>query len=124
MSFFALAQDSAEEQKTFDGIGKAVKAGQSSDLAVYLASSIECDLLGKDEVYSKPQATQVMKDFFTKNKPKNFTTLHKSGKGQVKYIIGNYTTTAGENYRMTFFVKQEGNKYLVQQIRVEKGSAD
>ncbi|MDR1054941.1 MAG: DUF4783 domain-containing protein [Prevotellaceae bacterium] len=119
MSLFAVGQDSVAEQKVFDGVANAVKKGQHSELSAYFAPSIECDILGKEDVYSKAQAIQVMRNFFSKYKAKNFVTLHKSGKGQVKYIIGSYTTTAGENYRMTFFVKQDNDNFLVQQIRIE-----
>ena len=119
VSCLAIGQDQASEQKVFDGIAKAVKASQHTELSTYFASSIECDILGKEEVYSKPQATQVMKDFFTKYTVKNFSILHKSGNGQIKYIIGTYTSNAGDNFRMTFVVKQEGNNYLVQQIQIK-----
>lgn len=124
VSFFAFGQSNDNEQKVFDGIAQAVKNGQSAELSAYFASSLECDILGKDNVFSKPQATQVMKDFFAKNKPKTFSTLHKSGKGQAKFIIGSYTTTNGDVYRMTFFVKQESGNYLVQQIRIENGNSE
>jgi len=119
MTLFATGQNSAPEQKVFDEIAKAVKAGQCAELSVYFASSIECDILGKEDIYSKPQAIQVMKNFFSKYKAKNFVTLHKSGKGQAKYIIGTYQTTAGETFRMTFFVRQENDRFLIQQIRIE-----
>jgi hypothetical protein len=124
VSLFAVAQISVSEQKIFDDIANAVKKGQHDELSVYFASSIECDILGHENVYSKAQAVQVMRDFFSKYKAKNFVTLHKSGKGQVKYIIGSYATTAGENYRMTFFVKQDNTNFLVQQIRIEDNASE
>lgn len=123
MSLGLMGQKQATEQKVFDDITNAVKAGQVTELSAYFATSIECDMLGNDNVYSKAQATQIMKDFFAKYKPKSFSPLHKSGKGQVKYIIGSYATTAGETFRMTFFVKQEGDTFLLQQIRVETDNA-
>ena len=124
LPYFLPAQDLTSEQQVFEGIAKAVKEGQSTDLSAYFASSIECDILGKEDVYSKPQAIQVMKDFFSNYKAKNFSILHKSGKGQAKFIIGNYATVAGENYRITFFVKQDGTSYFVQQIRIEDGDSE
>ena len=112
---FAPAQDNQD----FNNIVKAIRDGQASDLSAYFASSVECDILGQNEVYSKSQATQVMKDFFAQHKAKSFLVLHHSGKNQTKYIIGSYVTIAGKTYRITCIVKQTGESYLIQQIRIE-----
>jgi hypothetical protein len=109
----------AQDNQDFNNIVKAIKDGQANDLSAYFASSVECDILGQNEVCSKSQATQVMKDFFAQHKAKSFSVLHHSGKNQAKYIIGSYVTIAGKTYRITCIVKQTSESYLIQQIRIE-----
>ncbi|MDR2563144.1 MAG: DUF4783 domain-containing protein [Prevotellaceae bacterium] len=118
LPLFVSAQDN-KENASFDEIVKAIKNGQVSDLSTYLASSVECDILGQNEVYSKAQTVQVIKDFFAQNKAKSFSVLHQSGKNQVKYLIGSYLTITGKSFRITCFIKQADELYLIQQIRIE-----
>lgn len=115
----AVAAQDNKENAGFDEIVKAIRNGQVNDLSAYLANSVECDILGQSEVYSKAQTVQVIKDFFTQNKPKSFSVLHQSGKNQVKYLIGSYLTITGKTFRITCFIKQTEDSYLIQQIRIE-----
>jgi hypothetical protein len=117
LPFFVSAQD--KENASFDDIVRAIKNCQVGDLSTHFASSVECDILGRSEVYSKAQTIQVMKDFFAQNKAKNFSILHQSGKNQVKYLIGSYVTITGKTYRITCFIKHAEELYLIQQIRIE-----
>ena len=117
LPLFVSAQD--KENASFDDIVKAIKNCQVGDLSTYFAGSVECDILGRSEVYSKAQTVQVMKDFFAQNKAKSFSILHQSGKNQVKYLIGSYVTITGKTYRITCFIKHAEELYLIQQIRIE-----
>lgn len=117
LPLFTTAQTT--EQDHFNNIVKAIKNGQVTELSTYLAPSVEYEILGQSNVYSKAQTIQVLKDFFAQNKAKSFSILHQSGKNQIKYIIGSYSTLTGKIYRITCFIKQEGASYLIQQIRIE-----
>jgi hypothetical protein len=77
-------------------------------------------MFGKSNVYSKAQTIQVMKDFFTQNKPKQFTVNHQGGQGETKFFIGTYKTITGKKYRISCSVKQEtGKTDMIMQIRIE-----
>ncbi|MDR1594104.1 MAG: DUF4783 domain-containing protein [Prevotellaceae bacterium] len=112
----ALGQEKIE----CEGIVTAIKNAQATELSPYLANTVECDIFGKSNVYSKAQTIQVMKDFFTQNKPKQFTVNHQGGQGETKFFIGTYKTVAGKKYRISCSVKQEiGKTDVLRQIRIE-----
>jgi hypothetical protein len=88
----------------------------------YLAEAVECTILGEEQMYSKEQARQIIRNFFTVNgEVRSYTIKHCSGKEYLKYAIGNLTTTNGSIFRITLFVNvDDGNKPKVQQLRIEK----
>ncbi|MDR1897064.1 MAG: DUF4783 domain-containing protein [Prevotellaceae bacterium] len=121
---FPLYASSQEIEKVeCEEIVNAIKNAQVSELSPYLANTVECDMFGKSNVYSKAQTIQVMKDFFTQNKPKQFNVNHQGAQGQIKFIIGTYKTITGKKFRISCFVKQEiGKNDMIQQIRIENST--
>ncbi|MDR2026892.1 MAG: DUF4783 domain-containing protein [Prevotellaceae bacterium] len=120
MMFSLFTTVRGQEKIECEGIVNAIKNAQVTDLSTYLANTVECDMFGKSNVYSKAQAIQVMKDFFTQNKPKQFTVNHQGGQGETKFFIGTYKTITGKKYRISCTVKQEiGKTDVIQQIRIE-----
>jgi hypothetical protein len=101
------------------GIFTAFKTGNSKALASYFNSSIELVILDKEDVYSKTQAEQIVKEFFAKHKPLGFTKLHEGGKDGAKYVIGNLKTSNG-TYRVYFLLKNRGGKQYIHQLRIEE----
>jgi len=88
----------------------------------YFAEAVECTILGEGQTYSKEQARQVIRNFFTVNgEVRSYTIKHCSGKEYLKYAIGNLTTTNGTVYRVTLFASvNDGNKPKIRQLRIEK----
>ncbi len=99
-------------------INAALKSGNSTALAKYLNTNVEIVILDNEDVYSRTQAQIILKDFFAKNKPSNFTILHQGGKEGANYIIGNLTTST-KTYRVYYLLKKSGNKSYIQQLRIE-----
>lgn len=102
--------------KIFD----AMKVGNAIEISKHFNSSVELVILDKEDVYSKQQAEQILKNFFDKNKTKNFTLLHQGGKEGAQYAIGNLETVSGKTYRVYFLVKESGGKPLIHQMRIEE----
>lgn len=96
----------------------ALKSGNAKELAKFFNSNIELEIFGDEEVYSKAQAELIVKDFFTKHIPSNFTKLHEGGKDGSKYIIGNITTSTG-TYRVYFLLKEKNGAALIHEFRIE-----
>ncbi|MDR0729130.1 MAG: DUF4783 domain-containing protein [Prevotellaceae bacterium] len=118
--FAAIAGAYGDDDRTlFDQMAKYLAAGDAEALSDYFSSTVEFDLLSDEGMYSKAQATLVLKWFFEKYPPKSFAFKHSSDKQTVKYAIGILHTQAGEILRVTVFIKED-NGIKIQQLRIEK----
>lgn len=95
------------------------KTGKAESVSKYFKDSVELTINNNENIYSSTQAELILKDFFKKNQPKDFTIIHEGGKGESKYAIGNLTTANG-NYRITLLFKKSGNTTYIHQLRIEK----
>jgi antitoxin component YwqK of YwqJK toxin-antitoxin module len=104
---------------SFTEVVKAIKSGNSAEVSKYFDNTVEITLPEKSNSYSKSQAELVLRDFFASNAVKDFEVLHKSETPGSQYCIGNLQTSNGI-FRTTIFMKQKGDKELVQELRFEK----
>jgi len=102
-------------------IGNAIRSGDARAVAKYFSTTVDLTILQQEEVYSKAQAEQVLRDFFSKNTPRTFSLIHKGvSKEGAKYAIGTLVTAQGTTYRTYFFVKQTASGESIQELRFEK----
>ena len=105
----------------YNEISDAIRSGDARAVARFFSSTVDLTILQQEEVYSKAQAEQVLRDFFSKNTPKSFSLIHKGvSKEGAKYAIGNLVTSNGTQYRTYFFVKQTTSGEVIQELRFEK----
>lgn len=105
----------------FGDISNAIRSGDAKAVSRYFSSTVDLTIMNQEEVYSKAQAEQVLRDFFSKNTPRSFNLIHKGvSKEGAKYAIGTLITSQGTEYRTYFFVKQTTNGELIQELRFEK----
>ena len=98
-------------------------SGDASKLSQYFNQTIELTFFEKEEIYSKTQAEIILRDFFTKNPPKQFIVLHEGGKESSKYAIGRYTSNS-KTYRITFLLKTINSQIFIHQLRIENEYAE
>jgi len=96
----------------------ALKAGNSAQIAKYFDNTVEITLPEKSNSYSKSQAELILRDFFTSNPVKSFTLIHQGDNAGSQYCIGTLLTKTA-SYRTTIYMKQRGDKQLLQEIRFE-----
>lgn len=105
----------------YSDIADAIRSGDARAVSRYFSSTVDLTILRQEEVYSKAQAEQVLRDFFSRNTPRSFNLIHKGvSKEGAKYAIGNLVTTQGEQFRTYFFVKQTASGEQIQELRFEK----
>ena len=104
---------------SFTEIINAIKTGNAAGVSKFFDNSVEITFPGKSNSYSKSQAELVLRDFFSNNPAKNFEIIHKSENEGSQYCIGNLETTNGI-YRTTIYLKQKGEKQVVQELRFER----
>jgi hypothetical protein len=110
-----------DQQLAFDNITKAISTGNVTALEPYLDKSVEISILEQENVYGKTEAVQILKNFFLKNKPVTFSQMHTGqSKGkEAQYSIGSMSTATGA-FRVYTYVRVEGDKCFVQEIRFDK----
>jgi hypothetical protein len=101
-----------------DEIISSLKTGNSTKLAGYFNQNVELVVLENESVCSKSQAQQVVTDFFNKYPPRKFTIIHKGGKGDSNYAIGNLETLNGK-FRVYFLIKTINQVSFIHQLRIE-----
>lgn len=99
----------------------AMKMGSAKELSKNFGSMVEITLDGGDATsYSNTQAEFVMKNFFAKNAPQDFSVNHNgtSDKGQL-YAIGTYASKA-DSYTVLIRMKAANGKYLIHSMNFIK----
>lgn len=101
-------------------LNTSMKSGNFKTIASYFNASVELNIPGADGLYSKAQAELLLKDFFTKNTPRNYNVKH-DGVSQdgSKYSIGALETSNGV-YRTYYYLKNNNGSFLIKEFRIEK----
>jgi len=103
---------------TFDEITVAIRSGNAGELSRYLDNRVDICLPEKSDSYSKIQAEMIIRDFFSTNVVQNFLVQHKGSNGASGFCVGVLQTRNGD-YRTTLFIRQKGDKQLVQELRFQ-----
>lgn len=104
----------------YEDIANAIRSGDAKSVSRFFSSSVDLTLISQEDVYSKAQAEQILKDFFNKNTPRSFSIIHRGeSKDGSKYAIGNLTTSNG-NYRVYYYFKVAGGNVNIQELRFMK----
>lgn len=107
-------------QTIFAPMKDAVKAGDASELAKYMNTSIDLNLEGEVNTYSKAQAEFVLRDFFKKHTPNDFSIVHTgSSKGGLQFAIGKYQSGT-DNYNVLMRVREVGKAFLIHEMSFTK----
>ena len=108
-------------QPDFSSVITAIKAGNISQISNYMDKNVEVTVEDQDGSYSKIEATNVVKTFFSKNPPINCTMIHSGAArdGASYYCIGNLSA-GGNKFRIYIFFKKIASNYLIQEMRFEE----
>ncbi len=116
--FLSLTLFSFTKRLGIEEVVASLRSGNASQIAKYFDNTVEITLSEKTNSYSKSQAEVILRDFFNNNSIKDFQVLHKGDNGGSQYCIGKLVTRSSA-YRTTIFMKQKGDKQLLQEIRFE-----
>ena len=103
---------------SIDEVISAMKSGNSAGISRFFDNTIEINMPDKSNSYSKSQAELVLKDFFNSNTVKSFEVIHKGENSGSQFCIGTLITRNG-SFRTTIFMKQKGDKQVLQGITFE-----
>ncbi len=120
--FFIFAINSYGQTSEKQGITIAIQTGDAKALGKYFTKIVDLTVKDVEDVYSKEQAEVILARFFSENVPTSYSVKHE-GKSKLDdyYYIGDLDTSNG-SYRLTFFLKKEGESFRVKQLRIENGN--
>jgi hypothetical protein len=114
----ALVLVSFRTDYNIDDIATAMRSGNINQLSRYLDTRVDIALPEKSDTYSKSQAEMIIRDFFKTNVVRNFLVKHKGENSGLEFCIGILQTRNGD-YRTTLFIKQKGDRLLLQDLRFQ-----
>ncbi|MBQ9469939.1 MAG: DUF4783 domain-containing protein [Bacteroidales bacterium] len=115
----ALRAEVSDTRALIENATKAIGSGNADQLAQHFSPTVEIDLLGEENFYSKPQASLLLKNFFAKNHPAEFSIAHEGQKEGTAFVIGSLRTS-GDTFRVSIFIKTESSRSYIHQLRVER----
>lgn len=116
----AAASVAQAQSEIFNPMKDAIKASDAAALVKSFASSVDINLEGNINTYSKAQSEFVLKDFFKKHPVNDFGIIHTgSSKGGLQFAIGRYLSGT-DSYSVLMRVRQVGEEYLVHEISFVK----
>jgi hypothetical protein len=111
----------APQADIIDDLSANFKLGNAKEIAKNFASSVELIIIDQEDVYSKAQSEQILKDFFIKNPPSKTLIIHRvSSNPNYRYGILSLTTKNGKfRVTITLNLKKPSNTFLITELRIE-----
>ena len=108
------------QAEIFNPMKEAIKLGDATSLVKTFAQSVDINIEGNINTFSKAQSEFVLKEFFKKHPITDFSIVHTgSSKGGLQFAIGSYVSS-NDRYNVLIRVRQVGDIYLVHEISFVK----
>ena len=108
------------QDETVKDIEMAMKAGSSKELIKFCHETVEIKIDGAISSYNRNQAEVILKKFFSKNPPNEFSYIHQGSSPEgLKYTIGKYSHEKGV-FRVVMVIKKIGDNYLIDTLNFSK----
>lgn len=120
--FFYFPSKSNVQADIVEELAVHFKNGSTKEIAKHFASSVELLIIDQEDVYSKAQAEQILRDFFVKNPPTKSVIVHTLNSNP-KYKFGIFSLqTKGLKFRVnvTLMVQKTSNVFLITELKIEK----
>jgi hypothetical protein len=118
--FFILIGIQGFSQELFNPMKDALRTGNAKEVIKFFNTSVDMNVEGNVDTYSKAQAEFVLRDFFKKHPVSDFDIVHTgSSKGGLQFAIGRYVSN-GDNYNVLLRVKEVGGENLIHEINFVK----
>lgn len=111
---------SLQAQNMFAPMRDAIKGGNATELVKYFNTTIDLNLEGTISNYSKTQAEFVLRDFFKKHSPSDFTIVHTgASKGGLQFAIGKFKSGT-DSYDVLMRLREVDKVYLIHEMSFTK----
>lgn len=99
-------------------ISNAFKGGDASLLKGAMDKEVDMALPHVSKKCNANDAVSMLTIFFSSNKPTGFSVVHHADKKDTGFFVGKLPTSSGE-FRVNVTYRSEGNKAIIQSIRIE-----
>jgi hypothetical protein len=115
----SLYSSNAIQADIIDDLSSYFKAGNAKEIAKIFASTIELIIIDEEDVYSKAQGEQILRDFFIKHPAVKTSVFHKINNSP-NYRFGVVIlNTSKETFRVSITMKKFNNSFLITELRIE-----
>lgn len=113
------ANAASDSYDVFVPIAKYLGQGDAERLSAWFADNLEITIMSTTNDSSKNQAKQILKAFFDNHTPRSFEISHTASRSNSKYALG-YLNAGGEVFEVTIFVSNCGDRYKIQQLKIDR----
>ena len=99
-------------------ISNAFKGGNASSLSAVMDTEVDIAVPGATKKSNGAGAVSALNSFFSSNKPTAFSVVHHADKKENGFFVGKLTT-ADKSYRVNVTYRADGDKAIIQSIRIE-----
>ena len=100
------------------GISNAFKTGNASSLSASLDTEVDIAVPSQAKSCNGNEAINILNSFFSSAKPSGFSVVHHADKKESGFFVGKLQTNSYE-FRVNITYRSEGNKAIIQSIRIE-----
>jgi uncharacterized protein DUF4783 len=118
--FFTVQAQSS--RSPLEDMANAIKNSRVSDMVKYFDNFVPITINNSQSVYSHNQAEVVLRDFFDKNIPRDFSVMDNGSPDRTsKFMIGSLIDAKGTKYSVYILMRtKDGNNYILQELRINK----
>ena len=113
--------NNAPQADIIDDLSVQFKLGNAKEIGKNFAPSVELIIIDQEDVYSKAQSEQILKDFFVKNPPNKSVIVHRlNSNPNYRHCILSLNTKNGKfRVTITLNLKKPSNAFLITELRIE-----
>jgi len=102
-----------------DSLSALFKSANSKEISKNFSPSVELTINEEEDVYSKAQAEQILREFFTKNPPSSSAVVHLINTNP-NYRFGVLALgTKNGKFRVAVTLKKTANAFFITELRIE-----
>ncbi len=104
-----------------DDLAVFFKDGDAKRIAKYFANSVELIVIDQEDVYSKAQSEQILKDFFIKYPPSKVSVTHRLNNNPNYRLAIFHVLSKNDKFRVTITMslRRPANVYQITELRIE-----
>jgi citrate lyase beta subunit len=117
--FVNISSSIAFQGDVIDGLSAHFKTGNSKEIAASFSPSVDLIIIDEEDVYSKAQAEQILRSFFSKYPPVKSAVIHRLNTNP-NYRYGALSlATKNGTFRVSITMKKSGSAFFITELRIE-----